>query len=111
MSGSWGLVIFCKDTPNTLFCVRHGSPLLVGKTDNEIIVASEQAGFGNRVNTYFIFEHTIFAHLVYQTTILDLNISTGSTYTMKKTNQQLIVIVLHHIHIGQYVKYMNNPIV
>ena len=58
MSGSWGLVIFCKDTPNNLYCVRHGSPLLVGKTDNEIIVVSEQAGFGNRGEQLFYFKHS-----------------------------------------------------
>lgn len=90
MSGSWGLVIFCKDTPNNLYCVRHGSPLLVGKTDNEIIVASEQAGFGNRVNTYFILNTHDICTLSISEDRSDLNISTGNTYTMKKANQQLI---------------------
>lgn len=90
MSGSWGLVIFCKDTPNNLFCVRHGSPLLVGKTDNEIIVASEQAGFGNRVNTYFILNTRDICTLSLSNDHSKLEVSTGSTYTMKKTNQQLI---------------------
>lgn len=90
MSGSWGLVIFCKDTPNNLFCVRHGSPLLVGKTDNEIIVASEQAGFGNRVNTYFILNTRDICTLSLSNDHSKLEVSTGSTYTMKKTNRQLI---------------------
>lgn len=90
MSGSWGLVIFCKDTPNNLFCVRHGSPLLVGKTDNEIIVASEQAGFGNRVNTYFILNTRDICTLSLSNDHSKIEVSTGSTYTMKKTNQQLI---------------------
>lgn len=90
MSGSWGLVIFCKDTPNNLYCVRHGSPLLIGKTDNEIIVASEQAGFGNRVNTYFILNTHDICRLTISEDKSDLNISTGNTYTLKKANQQLI---------------------
>ena len=90
MSGSWGLVIFCKDTPHNLYCVRHGSPLLIGKTDNEIIVASEQAGFGNRVNTYFILNTHDICTLSISEDRSDLNISTGNTYTMKKANQQLI---------------------
>ena len=90
MSGSWGLVIFCKDTPNNLYCVRHGSPLLVGKTDNEIIVVSEQAGFGNRVNSYFILNTRDICTLSISEDKSDINMSTGTTYTMKKANQQLI---------------------
>lgn len=89
MSGSWGLVIFCRDTPNNLFCVRHGSPLLVGKTDNEIIVASEQAGFGNRVNTYFILNTRDICRLSLSNDY-NLEISTGNIYTMNKANQQFI---------------------
>ena len=90
MSGSWGLVIYYKDTPNHLYCVRHGSPLLVGKTDNEIIVASEQAGFGNRVNTYFILNTHDVCTLNISEDGSTLNISTGNTYTLKNVNKQLI---------------------
>ena len=54
MTGSWGLVIHCTDFPATLFCVRHGSPILIGRTETDVLISSEQAGFGNRVKTYFI---------------------------------------------------------
>ena len=30
LEGTWGLVILCVDKPNTLYCARHGSPLLIG---------------------------------------------------------------------------------
>ena len=90
MSGSWGLVIFCNDTPNNLFCVRHGSPLLIGKTDTEIIVASEQSGFGNRINEYFILNTQDICTLTLSEDMARLSISTGNTYTMKNANQQLI---------------------
>jgi glucosamine--fructose-6-phosphate aminotransferase (isomerizing) len=29
LEGTWGLAILCTDTPNTIYCTRHGSPLLV----------------------------------------------------------------------------------
>lgn len=57
LKGTWGLVILCTDTPNTLYCTRHGSPLLISKNENMCIVASEQAGFNNLVNNYFALEN------------------------------------------------------
>jgi len=90
MSGSWGLVIHYRYLPETLFCVRHGSPLLIGKTDREIIVASEQSGFGNRLNTYFILKSNDVCVLNYDSSENELSIRTSHTYTMKQANKQLI---------------------
>ena len=56
LQGTWGLAILCKDCPNKLFCVRHGSPLLVGKTDDFVMISSEQSGFCGLVNNYIILE-------------------------------------------------------
>jgi glucosamine--fructose-6-phosphate aminotransferase (isomerizing) len=52
LEGTWGLVIVCKDKPDKLYCARHGSPLLVGFSNNYIMVASEQSGFCKYVNNY-----------------------------------------------------------
>ena len=52
LQGTWGLVILCKDEPNTLYCSRKGSPLLVGEHSNMAIVASEQSAFCNKLNNY-----------------------------------------------------------
>lgn len=52
LEGTWALVIICKDKPDNLYCVRHGSPLLMGFGGSYIIVTSEQAGFGPHVNNY-----------------------------------------------------------
>jgi glutamine---fructose-6-phosphate transaminase (isomerizing) len=90
MNGSWGLVIYCSDTPENLYCVRRGSPLLIGQTDNEIIIASEQAGFGNRLNTYFILNSNDICILGHSKKDNLLTLKTSQTYSMKKTNKQLI---------------------
>lgn len=50
--GTYGLVIMKYDEPNKLYCVRNGSPLLVGVNDEMCIVTSEQSGFCNLMNTY-----------------------------------------------------------
>lgn len=52
LQGTWALVILCKDKPDNMYCVRHGSPLLIGFGGSYIIVTSEQAGFGPHVNNY-----------------------------------------------------------
>ena len=56
LQGTWGLAILNKDTPDILYCVRHGSPLLVGKTDDYVVVTSEQSGFCDLVNNYFVLD-------------------------------------------------------
>ena len=57
LNGTYGLVIVNCDEPQTMYCVRNGSPLLVGKTDNLCMVTSEQSGFNNQVNTYITLEN------------------------------------------------------
>ncbi len=55
LEGTWGLVILCIDEPNNMYIARHGSPLLVGFSDDNtfMIVASEQSGFCKYVSHYF----------------------------------------------------------
>ena len=54
LRGTYGLVILKSDEPNSLYAVRNGSPLLIGSTDEYVIVTSEQSGFCNKVNNYII---------------------------------------------------------
>ena len=56
LKGTYGLVIVNRDLPDHLYCVRNGSPLLVGASDTFAIVTSEQSGFGGSVNTYITLE-------------------------------------------------------
>ena len=55
LKGTWGLAILCIDTPNKIYCTRHGSPLLVGIENNMVMVTSEQSGFCNLFNKYIHF--------------------------------------------------------
>ena len=54
LKGTWGLVIATIHHPNTLFCTRFGSPLLVGHSENSALIVSEQSGFCGRVQNYFV---------------------------------------------------------
>jgi glutamine---fructose-6-phosphate transaminase (isomerizing) len=52
LHGTYGLVIIYKKTPTKIYCVRNGSPLLIGHNDEYCIITSEQSGFCKKVNTY-----------------------------------------------------------
>ncbi len=41
MEGSYALAVLCEDEPDTLYCVRLGSPLVVGIGDGEMFLASD----------------------------------------------------------------------
>lgn len=52
LRGTYGLLIQSLYEANKLYCVRNGSPLLVGQNEDRIIITSEQSGFCNMVNTF-----------------------------------------------------------
>lgn len=52
LSGTYGLIILNLEENNKMYCVRNGSPLLLGYNDEYAIITSEQSGFCNKVNTY-----------------------------------------------------------
>jgi glucosamine--fructose-6-phosphate aminotransferase (isomerizing) len=52
IKGTWALVIICEDKPDNMYCVRHGSPLLIGIGHEGTMVASEQSGFCGEVFNY-----------------------------------------------------------
>ena len=55
--GTYGIVVMDREDADTLYCVRSGSPLLVGATDDLCIVTSEQSGFHNQIHTYITLEN------------------------------------------------------
>jgi glucosamine--fructose-6-phosphate aminotransferase (isomerizing) len=52
MQGTWAIAVISVDQPDSLFCARHGSPLLIGIADNFMMLASEQSGFAGYINNY-----------------------------------------------------------
>jgi glucosamine--fructose-6-phosphate aminotransferase (isomerizing) len=52
LHGTYGLIIQFLYDSNKLFCVRNGSPLLVGQNENSVIITSEQSGFCNLISNY-----------------------------------------------------------
>ena len=121
LKGTYGLLIQSLYEPNKLFCVRNGSPLLIGQNEDRVIVTSEQSGFCNMVNNFItlhnddicIIEKQIEQILVTTTqtyikkniTITDSNLSPYpyEHWTLKEINDQPNVI-LNSINKGGRIK-------
>jgi len=52
LTGTYGIIIQSLNEQNILYCVRNGSPLLVGQNEDKIIITSEQSGFCGMVSNY-----------------------------------------------------------
>lgn len=52
LSGTYGLAIIHRDSPDVIYLVRRGSPLLVGENDNYVMAASEMSGFDGQLTHY-----------------------------------------------------------
>ena len=57
LEGTYGIAIINSDTPSQLYCVANGSPLLVSKSDDFVMIASEISGFCNYFKSYITLKH------------------------------------------------------
>ena len=53
LEGTYGLVILCNLTPDTIYSIRKGSPLLLGYNNYEAYIVSEISAFKNNVKQYY----------------------------------------------------------
>lgn len=83
LEGTWALVIMCADTPNKLYCIRHGSSLLVGFSEDYVAISSELAGFGKFVDRYICLDN----HDLIVLEIVDNQIKLNAeTYEIRSNN-------------------------
>lgn len=87
MEGTWGLAIIHTDYPNKMFCIRHGSPLLIGTEEEFFMVTSELSGFANKVKNYFVLENNDLAIL--ESKNGTVSITTEKIYQNKNLDKKL----------------------
>ncbi len=87
LEGTYGLAIICVNEPNKLYCVRNGSPLLVGSNDNIVMVTSEQSGFCNLINNYITLENDDICIIELNKDTLKIN--TKSEYELKDVTKNI----------------------
>ena len=54
LEGTWALAILFINEPKNLYCIRHGSPLLIGFNEKFIMISSEKSGFCNYITNYLV---------------------------------------------------------
>ena len=96
LRGTYGIILVDVETPDHLFCVRNGSPLLVGKTDNTVLITSEQSGFCNQVSNYITLNNDdicVISSLGSSLPLGSVAIKTTSTYLRKKAGDSMRTMV------------------
>ena len=68
VTGSFALGILFADFPNRIYAVRRGSPLIVGKGENESFIASDVPAILKYTKQYYLLEHDEIAVLTEQGT-------------------------------------------
>jgi glucosamine--fructose-6-phosphate aminotransferase (isomerizing) len=53
LDGTYGIVILFKNKPGVLYCIRKGSPLLIGHNNYEAYIVSETSAFNNNIKQYY----------------------------------------------------------
>ena len=84
LQGTWGLAILCRDSPNTLYCTRHGSPLLVSQTESYALVSSEKDGFIEK-SDYIILNNQDICVIEHNPSDKTIRITTQEEYIVKKS--------------------------
>ena len=121
LSGTYGLLIQSLYESDKLYCVRNGSPLLVGQNEEEVIITSEQSGFCNRMSNYItlhnddiciitrlqdsISVNTIYNYAKKAVTLVETSLTPHpyEHWTLKEINEQPDVI-LNSINNGGRIK-------
>lgn len=85
--GTWALVIICIDEPNVMYVTRHGSPILIGQEKDYVCITSEQCGFCNKVNNYFVLDDYDICSIQYDK---EIRLLTNKTYVNNNVNQEIV---------------------
>jgi glucosamine--fructose-6-phosphate aminotransferase (isomerizing) len=81
--GTYGLIIQSVFEPNILYCVRNGSPLLVGQSEDKIIVTSEQSGFCGMISNYITLHNDDICIISRENVPLGISVNTKQNYKKK----------------------------
>lgn len=88
IKGTFAFIIFNKKNPNYLYCVRRGSPLLVGYNDFFVMIASEQSGFSESIKMFIVLNNNDICILQRKTNTIEIKVN--QNYTETKLNHSLL---------------------
>ena len=56
LRGTWAVAVMHYEHPDTIWCFRNGSPLVIGVSSDSVMVASEQSAFDESISKYTVVE-------------------------------------------------------
>jgi glucosamine--fructose-6-phosphate aminotransferase (isomerizing) len=91
IEGTYALCILCIDTPESLYCVRHGSPLLVGISDDMLtaMVVSESYAFNSKINKYLSLKNSDIIILKKENNKITMSSNSNTNYEHKIFKSQI----------------------
>jgi glucosamine--fructose-6-phosphate aminotransferase (isomerizing) len=89
LTGTYGLVIQSIYSPHDLYCVRNGSPLLLGISDDYCIVTSEQSGFCGMVNSYITLHNDDICKITIDFS-MNISFTTTANYKYDRNNTNIV---------------------
>ena len=90
LEGTWGIVLMCIEEPDTLYCFRNGSPILVGHNENECLIVSEESGFCNKINNYFVLDNNDIC--IVKKINNKISIKTTNVYKVNETQNKSLLL-------------------
>tara|TARA_B100000886_G_scaffold277824_1_gene201808 strand:+ start:6831 stop:8669 length:1839 start_codon:yes stop_codon:yes gene_type:complete len=84
LNGTYGLLILNKAENNKIYCVRNGSPLLLGYNEEYAMITSEQSGFCNKLNSYISLQNDDICYV--ELIDNEIKINYNCTYNLNNVN-------------------------
>ena len=89
LQGTWALVIIHRSFPNKIWCIRNGSPLLLGIDETFILIASEQIAFQNHIKKYIVLNDHDLIEISYEENIIKYNKCMNHYHRNQKNSDEI----------------------
>lgn len=89
LQGTFALVIQCRLFPDKLFCIRYGSPMLIGLSPELTMVVSEKSAFVKEIDQYFVLNNHDLV-ILYNNGCFSQYDTTNESYCLKEINDKMI---------------------
>ena len=97
LEGTWGIAILDKENPNKIIACRHGSPILLGVSQNETFIASEAVAFQKYTNQYISLNNDEIAVITLIDDKIDISLSDNYEHSTNSTNNRIKLVAHEEI--------------
>ena len=96
LEGTWACIIYNKYEPQNMYFMKNENPLLIGKSDDILMITSEPSGFLNKVNEYILLRNKSCGYFnIYGRIFIN---GLYNTLTLNKMNSDDIILTNKYVH-------------